>query len=242
MLRGRESQEILDRRSIPPGHIARELLEHGGRSFAPPVRDRVRDLGARAPQRPLRAVQPAISDEIADVRHRPVGARLDEEIVVELIDVLLDCAELLGDDGEQLLEHLALRRVAHAVDRRQQRVEGFGIVTHDGQALAFMTVRASGRASSSSSSAPRSSVAPVRGGAAVSAVSSVAGLSTRWNTSRSTATTPATEWIVATTSLRATDCENSRAENENASRSAFSTSANIFASSAPARRKSFPRA
>ena len=125
---------------------------------------------------PCAAVQPAVSDEITDVRHRPVGARLDEEIVVELVDVLLDRAELLGNDGEQFFEHLTLRRIAHAVDRRQQRVEGFGIVMHDVQALAFMTVRASGRASSSSSSAARSPVAPVRGGAAASAVSSVARL------------------------------------------------------------------
>ena len=170
-----QPQKIFHRSCVPSGNIVRELLEHGGRPLAATVRDCVCDLGTTAPQCPLHAVQPATPNEVADIRHRPLRAGLDEEIVVKLIDVFLDRAELLGNDGEKLLEHLVLRRVPHPVDCREQRIKGFRIVTHGNYALAGITVRESGRASSRSSSAPRSSpVMVVRGGAALSAVSSVA--------------------------------------------------------------------
>ena len=90
------------------------------------IADGVGDLGPGAGDAGGRAVQRPVADQAADVGRRPVGAGLDELVVVELLDVLLDDGRLLGDHAEQLAQREALVGVAEPVDRRQQGVEALG--------------------------------------------------------------------------------------------------------------------
>ena len=70
------------------------------------------------------AVQRPVADQVADIGRHPVGAGLDELVVVELLDVLLERGELLGEGRDQRAQRLALLGVAQAVDRRQQARRG----------------------------------------------------------------------------------------------------------------------
>ena len=89
-----------------------------------PVRDRVGDEAALAERRALDRQQPAHAEQVADVRHDPLLAGLDEPVVVEPLDVGLEDAQLLLDDRQQRAQLVAaLVRVAVAVDRGQQPVQ-----------------------------------------------------------------------------------------------------------------------
>ena len=74
----------------------RQLLEHQRRALAPAIGDGVGDLGARRGDLRRHAVQRPIADQVADIGRDPVGAGLDELVVVELLDILLERGELLG--------------------------------------------------------------------------------------------------------------------------------------------------
>ena len=69
----------------------------------------------------------AVADQVADVGHDPVGARLDELVVVELRQVLFQRADLLGQHGHQRLQRPALFGVAHAIDRGEEVEERFSV-------------------------------------------------------------------------------------------------------------------
>src|SRR5205085_624333 len=155
-----EQLEELDDVCVPARRIARELFEHGGCAFAPPVGERVRDLRAIAETGSGPSEQTARTDQIADVRHNPFGARLDELIVIELRQVLFEHADLFGDDRKQRLERFALFRVARAIDGRQQRVELLYVEAHGN------TSNLSGLGSSVSSSAAKTLSVPANGAAA----------------------------------------------------------------------------
>ena len=53
----------------------------------------------------------------------PLGARLDELVVVELLEVLVERCRARAQSRQQRAQRLAVLRVAHAVDRRQQPIE-----------------------------------------------------------------------------------------------------------------------
>ena len=154
-LGGGDHQEIFDHARRPAGDVARELLQHRGGSQAPPEADGVGDLGPGAGDARGRAVQRPIADQAADVGRCPVGAGLDELVVVELLDVLLDDGRLLGDHAQQLPKREALLGVADAVDGRQQGVEALGGHPHG------ITCRSTGDGSRVRISAARSSPAGV---------------------------------------------------------------------------------
>ncbi len=61
----------------------------------------MRDFGTRAGHLGGDAVQRPVADQVADVRRDPVGAGLDELVVVELVEVFLQDAELLAEHAEQ---------------------------------------------------------------------------------------------------------------------------------------------
>ena len=128
VLRRAEQLEELDRAGGPAGDVGRELLEDGDGALAPPVADRVRDLGPRRGDGGHDPVQRPVADEVADVGRDPVGARLDELVVVGLLEALREHVDLVGEHVEQLAQHAALLGVAHAVDGRQQPVELVGRV------------------------------------------------------------------------------------------------------------------
>ena len=125
VLRRAEQLEVLDRARVPAGDVARELLEHRRRALAPAERDRVRDLGAREPARAAERVQRLVADQVADVGDRPVGAGLDELVVVELLEVLLDHARSRRRTpaSSELQRAAAVRRSAR---RRATRVDSAG--------------------------------------------------------------------------------------------------------------------
>jgi hypothetical protein len=80
VLRRREQLEGLVGTRGQAGHVARELLEHGGGALAPPVRDRVSDLRPGAER--LHG-QPGHAEQVADVREHPLRAGLHELVVVQ---------------------------------------------------------------------------------------------------------------------------------------------------------------
>ena len=80
--------------------------------------------------------RPADAEQVADVRHDPLLAGLDEPVVVEALDVGLEDPQLLLDDRQQRAQLLAaLARVARAVDGGQQPVEVVASGAHRGLLL-----------------------------------------------------------------------------------------------------------
>ena len=137
VLRGHDALEILHGARVPAGHVARELLQHQRRALAPAQGDGVRHLGARAGHLGRDAVQALVADEVADIGHGPVGAGLDEQVVVELLQAFPGHRDLLGQHADQLFERPALQAqglrklgVADAVDGRQQFKERLGVGGH----------------------------------------------------------------------------------------------------------------
>ena len=108
-------------RAGQPGHVAGELLEHRHGALAPPVADRVRDLGPRRGDARHDAVQRPVADQVADVRRHPLRAGLDELVVVHLLEALGEHVDLVGEDVDELAQDAALLRVADAVDAGSSR-------------------------------------------------------------------------------------------------------------------------
>ncbi len=80
----------------PARHDLGEVLQRGGGPFAPAQGDRVGDLEAGGI-----CGQP---QQRADVGDCPLGARLDEQVVVELVDVAGEQGRLLLDSREQRVQ------------------------------------------------------------------------------------------------------------------------------------------
>jgi hypothetical protein len=72
----------------------------------------MRDLRARSERR---RGQTGDAKEVADVRQHPRSARLDELVVIEVVEVFLEDRDLVGEDVEQLVQR-AVVAVAQAVD------------------------------------------------------------------------------------------------------------------------------
>src|SRR5205085_6191617 len=156
-------------------------------------------------------------EQVAEVRQHPRRGRLDELVVVELLQVLLEDRDLVGDHLEERGERLALLGVPDAVDRRQELVQPLRGVCHG----------------STSTSPCRRSIVSSSAGCAAAAASPALGEAARsraWrpvpsreSRRRSTETTPGTLCTIATTSLSATGCPKARAAKENLLSSAAST-------------------
>ncbi len=126
----REAAEILDHPHRPRGHVGAQLLERDDGALAPAVADSVGDLGTATRRARHAGQQRRPADEIADIGHDPGRASLDEFVAVKAAQILLQHADLLGDDPEQRLQLRARRRVAGAVDRRKERVNLLGAEAH----------------------------------------------------------------------------------------------------------------
>ncbi len=123
VLRACRSLEELHSLASPTGDIARQLLEHGRRAFAPAVRQGVGDvaslaeggLGARrhAGERPH-------AKQVGNVGHDPFVAGLDEPVVVQLPDVVLDQLHFAVHQVEQRTQRVALGRVAQPMHCRKK--------------------------------------------------------------------------------------------------------------------------
>src|SRR5262249_9419961 len=150
MLSGSDAQEVLDRVRGPAGDVARELLEHRGGALAPAVGEHVGDERALAAGARAGAVEPADADEVTDVRPHPLGAGLDEPALVARGDVVLDRRDLVVYHLEQCAQHLALRRIAQPVDRRQKRVQALAVLRRGHGATAAVTIAPAGWIVSSS--------------------------------------------------------------------------------------------
>ena len=115
-LRASEERVVLDGARGEAADVVRELLELRERAATAKVAQVIRD---RAPRR-LAGERDFVSDQIADVRHDPVLARLDEPVLVELGDVFLDEVHLLGDRAQQIAQRVAMFLVALAIDDRKE--------------------------------------------------------------------------------------------------------------------------
>lgn len=139
-LRHAEQLIKLDRARRPAGHVVREHFEQRERPFTPSRCDRVRDLAPGNQYLVERAafggahiawfagfVHKLVADQVADVRHHPIFAGLNEPILVKLRDVVLDHVHLLADHAQQRAQRIALVRVARAINNGQQVVKAVGI-------------------------------------------------------------------------------------------------------------------
>ncbi|KUG19197.1 hypothetical protein ASZ90_011087 [hydrocarbon metagenome] len=128
VLRPRQCLEELNGMGGPPGDVAGQLLQHGRRPLPAAIGDAVGDVCPKAA--PLSRGEQAGAEGVPDVGHRPLRTGLDEEIVVQLIQVLLQCPHLIRNHPEQLQKRLPAFAVAYAVDGGQQGIEGLIIEVH----------------------------------------------------------------------------------------------------------------
>jgi hypothetical protein len=104
---------------VPPGHVARQLFQHGRRALPPPVIDGLGDVGAQANRarrlevrarevgearlgrgcggREVEIVQRDIANQVADIRNDPALAGLDEGVVPQLLGVVAQGVGFLGN-------------------------------------------------------------------------------------------------------------------------------------------------
>jgi hypothetical protein len=75
------------------------------------------DRGALAGQPVRDRVDAARTDQVADVRHDPIRAGLDELVVVELRQVLFQRQRLVGQHLDERAQTASRRLVADAVER-----------------------------------------------------------------------------------------------------------------------------
>ncbi len=131
VLRPAKQLEEFHRARRPSGDITRELLQHRRRPLATTVAERIGDARALADDTSgIDREQTTHPHQIADVRHYPFVAGLDEPVLVQTGDILLDNCCLLGYNRDHRLQWLPLLRITYAIDRRQQVVEVVGGYTH----------------------------------------------------------------------------------------------------------------
>jgi hypothetical protein len=118
-----EQLEELDRLRRPARHVPGQLLEDRRRAFPSPVAQRIGDERALVPVQRRRTAEASHAEQVAEVRDHPRLAGLDEPVVVELLDIGPEHAELVIDHVQEALERAADARVADAVDGRQEVVQ-----------------------------------------------------------------------------------------------------------------------
>src|ERR1700730_6952309 len=92
--RGKKLEELhLSRR--PSGHVKGKLLQHGCRAFAAAKTQSVGYLSASAECIRTGCVNWTHVQQVANIRHDPFGARLDEPVFIEVRNVLLNRVVLL---------------------------------------------------------------------------------------------------------------------------------------------------
>ena len=107
ILRIAKDPEELDCVCSPSRSIARQLLHHQDGALAAAEGDGIGDLGARIVDRRSDSLHRPVADQIADVRDHPRRACLDELVVVKLIQILCDNAELFLNHHQQRSERSA---------------------------------------------------------------------------------------------------------------------------------------
>ena len=123
----------------PAGDVSSELLQNQDRALAAPKGDGVGDCGAGTGYRGCHAIDRLIADQVADIGNDPRRARLDELVIVELVQIVLHGRDLLGDHRQERLQGTERRlrrglgqlRVSQPVQRRQQTEEFFAVKAHD---------------------------------------------------------------------------------------------------------------
>jgi hypothetical protein len=118
-VRGRGQQrEVLDRACGPAGDVAGDLFQHGDRTLAAAVADRVRD--DRPASRRVAQVRRQLVEahQVGQVGHHPLGAGLHEPRVVEGGQVALQHGQLARHGAEQRAQRVAGLRVAQPHVRR----------------------------------------------------------------------------------------------------------------------------
>jgi hypothetical protein len=119
----------LDGAGRPARHIVREQFEQCQRALSAPVADGMRDVAARDEDLVELAlawgrhvaglsglVCGLVADQVAEVGHRPVLARFDEPVFVELVHIVFDDLDLFGDHLEQRPQRVSALGVAFAID------------------------------------------------------------------------------------------------------------------------------
>ena len=142
MLHPAEPAVELHRARRPAGGVAGQVLQQRQRALAPPRVDGVGHVGARRQHAAEAGVatavraqrgrlrQQRITEQVAEVRHHPIVAGFNECVVVQPRDVLLQHVGLARQHAQEIAQRIALLRIAHAVDHRQQVVQAIGTRSH----------------------------------------------------------------------------------------------------------------
>ena len=81
-LRNRKVIDKFHQHSAPTGHVLQHVRQNRERSLASTIYSCVSHVGAPAHNVAPTVLQPFDSQQVTDVRSEPVGARLDEQIVI----------------------------------------------------------------------------------------------------------------------------------------------------------------
>ena len=63
---------------VPSRHISGKLFQHGERAFAPAIKDGARNVSAARGHNFRNGI---VTNQIADVRHNPVGAGFNKKVI-----------------------------------------------------------------------------------------------------------------------------------------------------------------
>ena len=142
MLHPAEPAVELHRACRPARRVAGQVFQQRQRALAPARVDRVGHVGARRQHAAEAGVaatvhaqrgrfrQQRVAEQVADIRHHPVVAGLDEGVVVQPRDVLLQHVGLARQHAQEVAQRPAQLRVAHAVHHRHQLVQAIGVGAH----------------------------------------------------------------------------------------------------------------
>src|SRR5262249_28520337 len=155
-------------------------------------------------------VQAAVADQVSDVRRDPLGAGLDELVIVGLREVLLEHGDLLSDHVDQGAQRVGVPclTVAQPMDDGKQFEETLRVEAH-GMSPGWIGRSDRVRSSAASASASELGCGTAAGRGWSSPLPPTPSVRTRRSTS--TATTPGTGRMVATASVTATRRPQARA-------------------------------
>ncbi len=130
VLCGRELREHLHHARIPAGHVARQVFEHRRGALAPAEADGIGHFGAGAERARGQSIHRPVADQVADIGDDPLGAGLDELIVVQLRQILVQDRDLAAIAESSARKRAALLGVAYPIDGGQKPRQLVNVEAH----------------------------------------------------------------------------------------------------------------
>ena len=125
VLRRHHQRLILDGVRRPARDILGQRGQRRQRSFSSSIPERVGRKRAR-----IHCVTQPRPDDIAQIRHRPLVAGLDEPVVIQSGNVRLYKRQLFFEQRQQRSQRLPLLRIAQTINHRQSGIESLTERSH----------------------------------------------------------------------------------------------------------------